>query len=269
MSPRLLKAMVSMELRKAFAYRMDFWVNFIFSAIGRLTIIYFLWKSVYSFQNTNDIGGRTFEQTMLYFVILFFVDNIVRSSSMKFGVISRDIYDGSLTRYLLYPMDVLPIKFAQLMGQTVVGFAQMALGLLVLSTIIGPEVFPSPIAFVQGVLLMVPAIVLYFMIVFAIELSSFWADNVWSLLVMTQFISGFFGGMYAPITMFPDSVQVWMKRMPFYHTLGSPTEAFLGHATWMSVLEGFLYSGFWLTVAAVSIRWVWGRGVRQYSGVGI
>lgn len=266
---KLWRALISMELRKAFAYRLDFWVDFFISAVGRLSIAYFLWNAMYSYQNVEVIGGRTFKQMIYYVISVFFVDHVVRNTSMRFGIISREIYEGGLTRYLLYPVGVMSMKLSQLMGNVLVSLSQMLVGFLVLSFIVGPDVFPSLEFFAMGLFAMVPAILLYFMIVYFVELTAFWADNVWSLLVMVQFISGFLGGTYVPVSVFPESAQILIKKLPFYYTLGAPAEALLGQMTWAQTFTNMLQSFVWALVLFCLIRITWARGLKRYTGVGI
>jgi ABC-type uncharacterized transport system permease subunit len=65
----MIAQLLAIELKKNFSYRVDFWVNFIFSGLSRLTIAYFLWDAVFSATGKTQNGGMDFHQMMLYFLM--------------------------------------------------------------------------------------------------------------------------------------------------------------------------------------------------------
>lgn len=259
-----------LEIRKQFAYRADFWVNFILNAVGRLTVAYFLWQSVFTFSGKETIGGMTFQQTLIYFFVALFVDLMVRSSAQRVSLIMQEIYDGSLSRFLLYPVSVFEIKFARVLVFVILGLIQMFFGYGLLAIFFGTDFGIFSIeALLMGCLAVLPGIVLYFIMTFILEMVAFWADGVWSLNVILRFSSGFLGGGFLPLSMFPESWQTGIKALPFYSMIGIPTEAFLGQLTWMGLLNSYLHSLCWLIVLSLVCARVWRRGIKQFSGVGM
>jgi ABC-2 type transport system permease protein len=261
---------VSIELRKAFSYRADFWIGFFIATVARVGMAYFLWKSVFEYSQATVIAGRTFSQMVLYSILAFLVDQVVRAT-LKAGIVMREIYDGSLTRYLLYPVSVFKFKFSMCFTQSLVGLSQLGLGILFYALVFGwPEapVF-SPGAVALGVVSLFPAMLSFFLIAFVIELTAFWADNVWSLLVMLRFISAFFGGAFLPLELFPERAQQILKLLPFYQMIGVPVNAFMGRLALEDVGQSMLISLAWSALIYGVFKLVWRRGIRQYSGVGI
>ena len=48
MNFRLTLQLFTMEIRKAFAYRTDFWLSFVVSTMAQFTVAWFLWKSIFT-----------------------------------------------------------------------------------------------------------------------------------------------------------------------------------------------------------------------------
>lgn len=267
---RLFFGVVSIEFRKIFFYRVNFWVSFFFDAIGKLAIAYFLWSAVFGHMKVETIGGYRFEELLLYYMLAFLVDIMTRAPAIKQDLLSREIYDGGLTRYLIYPVSVFQFKLAGVFTQVLVGVLQFAIGLIAFHFFIGipGSIQISPASLAMGFLSILPATFVCFVIVYTIELISFWADNVWSLNVMFRFISGFFGGIFLPLELFGPGLQKVIQYLPFYSMVGFPIKAIMGRATWQEFFYNLNVCLFWSVVVFILLNVVWKRGIRQYSGVG-
>ncbi len=268
---RLMGEVMSMELRRAFSYRADFWIGFFAGTLARVGMAYFLWRAIFEYSQAERIGGFTFSEMILYSILAFLVDQIVRASSFKTGIISREIYDGTLTRYLLYPISVFKYKFSISFAQAVAGGSQFIIGIAFYALIFGWPQSPalSLTSVIFGMVCLIPAMITFFLVAFLVELTAFWADNVWSLLVMLRFISAFFGGAFLPLSLFPQKIHDIFVWLPFYHMIGVPVGVFMGRVPVTSVLESITISFIWGLVFYVSLSFVWRRGVRKFSGVGI
>lgn len=266
----VFKACFDLELRKQLTYRSDFWINFGLNAFGRLVIAYYLWVAVFAASAKPEIGGLTFHQTLSYFFISLFVDMIVRSSSQRLGLVAQEIYDGSLSRYLVYPTQFLDFKTSRILVYAVVGLIQMSLGYLALWVLFGSQLQLFALQPVlMGLISLVPGLVLYFLAAFALEMIAFWAEGVWSLNVILRFASGFLGGSFLPISMFPEAWQKVLYLLPFYGMVGMPTEAFMGRKSWEQVWSNGQISLIWIALFAGLSHLIWRKGIRKFSGVGM
>lgn len=269
MSLRLFRILFSQALERLFSYRVNFWVQFWGSALTEIVIAYLLWSSVYQAQGVEAIGGYTLTQMMVYYLLISFVGRIIRG--MENYDISRDIYEGSLTRFLLYPHNYFFFKYADHLSYTVIGAGQAILACVV--TVI---FFPNAFDVFQFNILSLPVIfislffasVFHFMLMTLLELASFWADNVWSLLVMARFVISFFGGFYLPLTLFPESLLKVLKYTPFPSLTYIPIQYLMGAATISELLFSFCVLLVWIVILWALMAVVWGRGQYKFSGVG-
>ena len=99
----------SLELRKAFSYRSDFWANFVGVVLTELGVAYFLWRAIFAVRQVDSIGGYTFRGMVLYYLLVPLFTRLMRGNEQ--GYMSNDIYDGSLSRYLVYPVSFLGSKY--------------------------------------------------------------------------------------------------------------------------------------------------------------
>lgn len=92
-------AVLSMELRKIFSYRVDFWLQVVGGFFSQFVVAYYLWQAIFEHNQAEKIGGYSFPMMVAYYVLAPFVDRIVRANNAF--VISQEIYEGSLSRYLI------------------------------------------------------------------------------------------------------------------------------------------------------------------------
>ena len=96
----MIGTLFSMELRRVLAYRFDFWVQFVGTVVIQMTVAWFLWSAVFEAAGNRSVAGYNFDQIMFYYLLVPLIDRVNRGFD-NFQL-SREIYDGSLTRYLLY-----------------------------------------------------------------------------------------------------------------------------------------------------------------------
>lgn len=259
---------LSIELKKAFSYRAQFWVQFVLTTATELGVAFFLWHSIFTDLGVNQMQGYSFTGLMYYYLFATFAARITRGNDR--GYISDDIYDGGLTRYLLYPLPFLGYKFVTHFTQQLLRIFQLLLAFAFVRWAVGapgPDV--SAGTFLAGCLTCVLVGYLHFTIMSCLEMVAFWQDVVWNLLVMQQFAVNLLGGALVPLAFFPEWARHLANLTPFPLVVAFPARVFLGEVG----------VGEWLALAALSALWslaftlvareIWRRGTLRYSGVGI
>ena len=105
---RLFKAIFQMEMRNILAYRFSFWINFFGSTLGQLGLSYFLWSSIFGENKNLIIGGMSFQMMILYsFLAPMTLKSVFGLQNLN---INQDIYDGSLNKYIIYPLSYFQFK---------------------------------------------------------------------------------------------------------------------------------------------------------------
>lgn len=257
----------SLEIRKVLTYRIDFWLNLVCSLFSKVGLAYFVWKEIFALRGVETIAGYDFHGMMMYYVIAAFVYEI---NALDLSYFSGDIYDGSLTRYLVFPLPFFGFKYVQRMAHASVHFAQIGIAIAIFYLTVG---IPSGVNIsvsttLLGISATLIASYLTFVMVACLELVSFWVDKVWSLGVMLQLTNQFLGGVYLPISAFPESVQSLLSVLPFYFVVAFPVRVFFGEVSTPQVFTGMLLAVVWAVIFTLVARAIWRRGMLQYAGVG-
>lgn len=269
MRPALFSRILSLESRKLMSYRLDFWLNVVVSFFTQLAVAYFLWLAIFEHTEAETIGGFTFEGMVLYYVLVILLGRIVRGQERDLTV-SQDIYEGTLTKYLLYPTDYFGFKYAAHLGDLVPGVIQLALfGLLSVTLLDLTELAVTPARLAMTAVLVALANLLAFLLRFGVMLVAFWADNVWSLNVMLRFTSELLGGLMLPLSLFPQWAQDILAWTPFPYLFYVPVMTLLGEVGPAEWLQAVAVSALWSVVTACLGLVVWRRGTLAYTGVGI
>ncbi len=266
---RFLFSVFTMELRRILSYRVDFWIQFLGSIAAQLGVAYFLWRAIFDQRDIERIGEFSFPGLMLYYLLAPLIGRTIRGAEM--GSISEEIYEGTLTRYLIYPVSFFRYKFASHLAYTSLFLAQAGAAMLLFGIFFGfPDDFVfSPTSLFVAIVSCVLATYLYFALIASIESVAFWADNVWSLVVIVRFATGLFGGAMIPLSLFPSWAQELLVFMPFAYFISFPVRTVLGLNAPEAWIRGLLVLIGWSCAATLVLGVVWNRGKYRYTGVGI
>lgn len=270
MRARLFARVFILQALKLMSYRVDFWLTSFVTVGVELLIVYVLWTAIFRETGLTEIGGYTLGGMIAYYLLVLLAGKLVRGTERDY-TIAADIYEGSLTRYLLYPFPYYGFKYAEHLGNLLPGLLQLALfggtALLVLPVSVEHEVGPATIA--MAVVSIAVANLLNFLMVYPLQLVAFWADNVWSLSVMLRFVVALLGGQLLPLTLFPEWAQRGLAVLPFQYLYYFPVSTLLGSVGVEEWAAGLAVALGWCALIGLATRAVWRRGLRTYTGVGI
>ncbi len=260
----------SLELRKQMSYRVDFWVNSLFAFMAAMGVMYYLWQSIYADLGGQTIAGYSLSGMITYYLLVILIGRLVRGSQ-QIMTIATDIYDGGLTRYQLYPTSYLGFKYAEHLGSLLPVVVQ-----IVIFAGVAPFFLELPAEFqlsltniAMALLVIMLANLLYFLLSLPLQFVAFWADNVWSLVVMLHFIGALLGGAMLPMELFPADVLAVLEYTPFIYLYYFPVKIMVGQVAPAEIMHGLLVMSVWLLLMAGVGGLVWRQGNKRYTGVGI
>jgi ABC-2 type transport system permease protein len=256
------------EARKRMSYRVDFWVNAVVSFVTELGVAWFIVLAM--FAGGGRVGDFSREGMLLYFVAIILGSRIVRSADLEWAI-ADDIYNGALSRYLLYPANFVVLKYATQIGALLPVLIQIVLFGAWVPFVLGiPEgihVTPATAAMCVGALAV--ANLLHFMTCLPLQLVAFWADNCWSLLVAHRIVASFLGGLLLPLSLFPSWSQTALAALPFRYLFAFPVDVLLGRVSPVEYVAGLAVAVLWCGIFAGISAAIWRRGTLQYTGVGM
>lgn len=259
---------IASELRKILAYRVDFWVTFLGQTFVQLFIARALWQNIFESTGSTVMEGYTLPMMTLYFLIVPIGNRMLQGESM--GFLSREIYDGSFNRYLIYPLSFFNYKTITYLTYSAFYGLQLSLIFTIYQIFFDNGL---TLAEFQSLLIGIPVFMMaaftYLNLNLMVELLSLWADNVWSIAVMLRFFCYFLGGSFVPIAFFPD----WMKGIlyvtPFPYLVSLPVRTVMGLTSWNEIASGVGILIFWGIMIRVCCFAIWNKGQYRYNGVGI
>jgi ABC-2 type transport system permease protein len=272
MRPRaaLYLHVASLEARKAMSYRADFWINVVVSFFAQLGVVWYLWTAVFRTTGQATIGGYSLPGMLQYYILVILMGKLVRGQEFSAGV-SQDIYDGGLSRYLLYPVSYWSFNYAQHLGALLPAAVQLVLFLALLPLMGGGvgDFHPGPAQFLMALTALGVGNLLYYLIQLPLQSVAFWADNVWSLSVLLRFVSGLLGGSLLPLDLFPPGARAVLQWLPFRALFDFPVAALMGRLSVADWALGLTVALGWCGLLWLLAKGVWHKGERSYTGVGI
>lgn len=258
-----------MELRKLIAYRVDFWINFLGQTIVSVLVAFFLWKSIFSYAQSDTLKGHNIEYMIFYYITVPLIFRIEQGQGI--GFFSREIYEGSLNKYLLYPINVFHYKLLTYFANSIFFIFQLFIILTIYNTFFySPEIFHFSISSTLMFLvsLLMGTLTFYYLFISG-ELLAFWFDNTWSLGVILRFLTSFLGGALIPLDFYPDWARKLLDLTPFPYLLNFPLQSLTGNITTPLFFKNLLICTIWLIFFRTLSTFIWNKGQYKYSGVGI
>jgi ABC-2 type transport system permease protein len=130
------------------------------------------------------------------------------------------------------------------------------------------KVDPSAGALLGGIALLPVAIVLRYLVDFALALPAFWLTRIDGINALVWGVVLILGGQFAPIAVLPEGLATIARWTPFYWALGYPAALLAGTESVSSLPHALLVMGAWIGALWLVTRWAWRRGVRHYAAVG-
>ncbi|UFP92903.1 ABC transporter permease [Gloeobacter morelensis] len=213
-------------------------------------------------------GGR-FGLGPLDFARYFLAVFVVRQLTVVWVIweFEREVVEGRLSPLLLQPID--PV-WRHVAGHISERFARMPFIVLLVGLffLLYPQAFWLPrwtdaLLFV-GLVALVFA--LRFLIQYTLALLAFWTERASAIEELWFLCYLFLSGLIAPLEVFPPLVREVALWTPFPYLVHFPASLLVGLP--VDLPRGLLVMAVWGGLFFVLNRWLWRRGLKQYSGMG-
>lgn len=212
--------------------------------------------------------GR-FALTPVEFARYFLAVFLVRQFTVVWVIweFEREIVEGRLSFRLLQPLDPAWHHFASHFAERFarLPFAFLLVGLFFL---LYPQAVwvPTVGQALLGLLVIVLAFALRFLIQYTLAMLAFWTERASSLEQFSFLFYLFLSGMVAPLEVFPPVIREVALWTPYPYLIHFPASILVGlPVDWG---RGLLVMLGWSGVFWIVCRWLWRKGLRQYSGMG-
>jgi len=217
---------------------------------------------------SGPIGGFTTSGFVLYYLCMLLLGSFVTSHIM--WEIATEIREGQFSTALLRPISFYQVSFIRNLTWRIIRlslFAPMFLVLLYLyRDFIGQPALFLGWEFWASLIL---GHLVSFTFVMLIAMLALITQEVFSIFELYYVPMLFLSGQLFPVSLLPGWAANLAKFFPFYFTTGAPTEILIGRITGSALYQTLGIQIFWAVLCYLLSRFVWNRGLKVYSGVGL
>lgn len=263
---RRILRIFSFCLQDAFQYRSRALVWFILGAFNTTSVL-IIWVS--AFNSGGVIDARLqLSELQVYYILLLLVTSVLMSH-IEEDVAVRDIKEGGLVRYLLRPFSYFGMK---LLEESPWRLMEGFYGLIIMTAlVIGMHLPLHGLSLAQlplVILVLVGAFFISFIFKMTIGLVSFWIVDGWALFEVVEVVLILAAGNIMPLEYLPPTFRVVAQALPFAYFVYYPIKALMGVLDISTLVHTIIVQIMWICILGALWRWLWKKGVEQFTGVG-
>ena len=221
----------------------------------------------YSLAEDGPIAGYSQNDFVSYYLLMLLVRQL--TNVWVIWELDYEIRHGDLSVKLLHPINPIHEYIASHLADKVI-----RLWILVPLGIVAWLIFPTihydltPLTLALLLVALVAAWILRFLSQYCFGILAFWISEAITLNDIWFAGMLMLGGVVAPLDLFPAQVKVIADYLPFRFMLSFPVEIVSGRMTTSDLLIGLVMMTFWVVFFIVVYRWLWSKGIRQFSAFG-
>ncbi len=221
----------------------------------------------FSLSEGGPIAGYTQIDFVSYYLLLAFVRQM--TTVWVIWEIDNDIKHGDLSIKLLHPINPIHEYISSNVADKI-----LRLAVLIPLGIVAWLIFPTihydvtPLNLVLFLVTISFAWFMRFLSQYTFGVLAFWISEAATLHEIWYATWLMLGGMLAPLDLFPANIAAVAKFLPFRFMLSFPVEIMTGRLTSEDTLIGLAATVFWAMLMIVVYRWLWRRGLKQFSAFG-
>jgi ABC-2 type transport system permease protein len=221
----------------------------------------------FALAENGPIAGYTQIDFVSYYLLLTFTREM--TNAWVIWELEYEIRHGDLSIKLLHPINPIHEYISSHIADKVLRvFVIVPLALIAWWLFPGIHYDVTPLTFACMLVALVAAWVLRFLSQYCIGLLAFWVSA--SITINELWFAGMtmLGGIVAPLDLFPPQVQAVANFLPFRYMLSFPVEIVSGRLTVPELQIGLVTMLFWFAFSIALYRWLWSRGIKQFSAYG-
>lgn len=261
--------------RTALSERLTYRADFIFStAIKFLPLLtqVFLWAAIFNVGSSEPrgaINGYVYEDMVVYYTLVMLARAFSSMPGLASGI-ARDVREGTISRFLIQPVDLLGYLFWTRVAHKLVYYIFATIPFAIVFWYFRAEFggWPTATTLAAFVLSLVMAFAIGFLIESLLGLIAFWFLEVSSLLFIYMLLNYFLSGHMIPLDFLPGWLSGAIEYLPFKYLAYTPAAVFLGRYEDAELFRVLLIEAAWVIGLLIAVRITFARGVRRYGAFG-
>ena len=200
-----------------------------------------------------------------YFIAVF----VIRQFNVVWVIweFEKEVVEGRLSSRLLQPIDPVWHHVARHLAERLarLPFTILLVGLFFL---LYPQAIwlPNLSSLLLFVVVVALAFTLRFLMQYTFAMFAFWTERASAIEQLSFLLYLFLSGYIAPLEVFPENVKAIAECTPFPYFIHFPAAILIGIP--VDVWRGIGVMLGWTLLFFIVNRWLWRKGLKQYSGMG-
>lgn len=229
-----------------------------------LTLMYFLWKSIYASAGTDTVNGMTFTDTLIYLVLATALFNFMEMYTV--WEIGRNVQSGKIVLDLIKPMKYRSYLFWSYSGTFVVQFFATFLPTFIIVALLTHGAVPIGMNLLWFVISAALAVTINFSIDFIVGTICLYTESIWGINIMKQVVVLLLSGATIPLAFFPEGLRRVVECLPFQSIYNAPLTVLLkADPSPADVLPIIGVQLAWALVMTAAGCLFWKRSLRQIT----
>jgi ABC-2 type transport system permease protein len=214
------------------------------------------------------VGSYDRNRFIAYYLAAFLVRNI--TGVWMVWEMDEDFRLGKLSFRLLKPMNPIIHYMGLALSSKPLRFVVLV-PVWIGSMIFIPELnlAKAPVTLLLFLVSLAGAWSILFLMQYTIGLLSFWTTQTLNVNEFWFLIFSLASGYLIPLDLFPPAVHQVLLALPFRYGMSFPVEILTNRLALIEILRGLLIQWVWVGVVYAVYRWVWTKGIKHHSAVGI
>lgn len=262
---RKASALFTIYFQEGLAYRAS-GIIWVMTDVTTAITMPLVWASAN--KGNEAISGFGTSDFVLYYLCMLLIQCFVTSHVM--WDIAMEIKEGQFATALLRPMDWYLATFVRNLAwrvfRPVLFLPFFVLFLFLYRGLLGDaHIVLSPAFFLSVIL----GHLVSFALATAIAMVALFTQEAMSIFELYYLPLLLLSGNVFPIAVLPPWAQSLAHALPFYATVGAPTEMLVGRTPAAAVPGVLAMQLFWVVVSYALYRVLWRKGLKVYAGVGM
>lgn len=216
----------------------------------------------------GTIQGFSGPDFVAYYILALLLTSFVTCHFM--WDINYEIREGVLSTQIIRPVNWLEFNFLRNASYRVLRTILFSPWLIIFYVVYGSQLSKSPFQFGwQFWIVVLLGHVLSFASVMALTCIALFTEEATSIFEVYYFPLIFLSGQLFPISVLPQWAQNLSGILPFYYTVGAPTEIAMGRVADSQIPFVIGMQILWTLISLVIFRFAWRAGLKRYTGVGM
>lgn len=224
-----------------------------------------LWSVTYA------SGGSAFSYTRDTMITYIFLTGILQSVVLATALqgLTTTIYSGGLSIALVKPLNVFGFFWVQDLADKAKNMMFILFETAFFYVLFQPVITLPPLG--AGVLFLIwvaAAVFLNFLISLLFGAFGFWSPESWGPRFLFYTLITFTSGGLFPLDILPKAIQVAVYLTPLPYLTFVETQLFMQRLTQLQVILITLGYVFWIGVLGGLVKYIWTKGLRDYTAAG-